>query len=441
MNSKSSKKTLGLGLAFCLILVTSVVPALSVSAQEITEQEKRINYSLYYEDFKNGNYESCMPYLRWIIQNAPTFPDSRNDDSNFERLIEAYEGLSTDNENSEISRAYLDSALAVFDSAIPVLKENEADFSEITWKINKGRFIQNHSDQMEDLLETVPSIYLEAYELDPTRVDAYYMRLIIDDLVRKEDKQGAIDLMNRINDNYLDNPDMVAYIASIRNSLFRSPDERIAFLESELETKPDDIEIISELFGIYLAQNYRDEAHQLGQRLLEMQPTSRIYQLLGELHLEDGEAQEALDLYEQALDMPDAEGNRRDIYYNMGVAYQQMARLANARTYFRRAIQEDESFGLGYIAIGDLYAAAVSGCGSFEREDRAVYWLVTDYYERARSADQTVRNIANQKVNTYRRSFPDSEALFFKKWNPGDRYHVNYGCYEWINEYTRVREP
>src|SRR5690606_8732387 len=148
----------------------------------------------------------------------------------------------------------------------------------------------------------------------------------------------------------------------------------------------------SELFEIYEELGLRDKMYAMGDKLMTMEPTPDTFRILAKLRLEDGQPQEAFDLYQKAVDLA-GEATVRD-YYNMGIAQQQMGRHANARTYFREALQLDPKFGAALIAIGYLYATAVSNCGSFEREDRAVYWLVVDYYNRAKSADQSVSNAA-----------------------------------------------
>jgi tetratricopeptide (TPR) repeat protein len=407
----------------------------------ISDNEKAVHYSLYFENFKNGNYVSALPDLRWIINCAPTFPESTNDDRNFRRLIEVYEGLAQASEDGETKRAYLDSALAVHDTAIPVLKEAGAEVNELTWLINKGRFIQTHGEHYPDRINEVPQIYLEAFEMAPGDVDAYYVRIVIDDYVRQGEKQSAVELMQQAEEQFSDNPEMRDYITQMQDMLFRSPDERMEFLEQQLQRNPDNTDLMAELFDIYIRLKHRDKAAGLGQQLLQVQPTARTYRLLAKMHLEDGESREAFELYEQALKLPGAEQEAREIYFNMGLAQQELGRLSNARTYYREALKQDPNFGAAYIAIGDLYVTAVSNCGSFDPEDRAVYWLAADYYERARSVDSSVANAANQKINTYRPSYPTRENLFFKGWDVGQNFSINGGCYSWINETTKVRAP
>ena len=436
--ARTSSLTAAMLMLFVVAAGALAQPARAQS-EEVSDQDKAVHYSLYYEDFKNENFQSALPHLKWIIQKAPGYP--KNDDRNYERLVDTYAGLATQADDADTKRAYLDSALVTFDEAVPALKEAEAEVNEVNWLIKKGRFIQTHAADLSDRTAEVAPLYLAAFEQAACEVDPYYIRVIIDDFVRSDKKQEAVDLMDQAEACYADNAEMMQYVTEIRNGLFTTPDERMTFLEGRLEKDPENVDIAAELFDIYMTLSYRDKAAALGQKLLEMQPSARTYRLLAKMHLEDGEADEAMALYEKALELPGAEEIARDIYFNMGIAQQQLGRLSSARTYFRRAIEEDSSFGPAYIAIGDLYATAVSNCGSFEREDRAVYWLAVDYYERAKSADPNVAAQANQKIATYRRSFPDQEALFFKNWSPGQSYTINYGCYSWIGETTTVRQP
>ncbi len=421
---------------------TQPVLAQSDEANAVSTQDKGMHYSLYYEDFKNRNYLSALPNLHWVLENAADYP--RNDDRNFERTVELYAALAEEAPTEEGKQAYLDSAYVWFDRSIERMKGSAIEFDESQWMLSKGRFLQEHQQALSGDPPTFAAVYNEVYAMIGCNIDAYYVRIIIDDAARNGDKQRAVNLTDEAEACYPDNADVAAYLTEIRNTLFSTPEERLEFLQTRLEADPENIEVAAELFDIYLELGYRDEGAELGDRLLEMDPSPLTYRRLGELHLQDGNAAQATSYYEEALAMlgDDEDATvRRDILFNLGIARQQEGGVSQARSFFRQAIQLDANFGQAYIAIGDLYATAVSNCGSFEREDRAVYWLAVDYYERARAMDSSVAAQANQKVATYRRSFPDQEALFFKSWEPGQSYQVNYGCYAWIAETTTVRSP
>ena len=50
-----------------------------------------MHYSLYYESFKNDNFENARSDLLWILENAPGLP--KNDARNYRRAVKMYEGL------------------------------------------------------------------------------------------------------------------------------------------------------------------------------------------------------------------------------------------------------------------------------------------------------------------------------------------------------------
>ena len=417
--------------------------AQSDEANAVSDQDKGVHYSLYYEDFKNRNYLSALPNLQWILQNAPDYP--RNDDRNYRAGRGTLHGtgrsLAERRGQTGTSRFSVCMVRSIHRKR---MREGDIEFDEAQWLLRKGRFLQEHSQSLSSEAPTFASVYNEVYTMIGCNIDAYYVRIIIDDAARNGDKQRAVNLTDEAEACYPDNADVAAYLTEIRNALFSTPEERLEFLQTRLEDTPDNLEVAAELFDIYLELGYRDEAAELGDRLLEMDPSPLTYRRLGQLHLQDGNASRALSYYEQALSLlgDDADPTvRRDILYNLGIAQQQDGAVSQARSFFRQAIQVDANFGQAYIAIGDLYAVAVSNCGSFEREDRAVYWLAVDYYQQARAKDSSVSAQANQKIATYRRSFPDQEALFFKNWEPGQSYRVDYGCYAWINETTTVRAP
>jgi tetratricopeptide (TPR) repeat protein len=403
------------------------------------ENTIRMNYSLYYEDFKIESYETALPYLRWILKCAPAFPT--NSDRNYRRAVEAYTGIATDLEDPELRRAYLDSALYIHDVAVPELTAAGADVSESWWIFNKGRFIQTHGADLPDLQSEVGPLYLQTYELDKESLQPYYINFIIDDFVRKDDKASAVEFMDRVETDFPDSQELQDLIDQWRGQLFTSPAERISFLESQIEKNPDDAELKEELLELYMQEGMRDLAYELSEAVMQSSPSARLYRVVGKMRLEDGDSEDAIRLYEASLAMEGGADSAREVYYNIGIAHQQEGRLARARTAFRQALNADPDYAIALIAIGDLYVSAVQGCGSFEREDRAVYWLAADYFERAaaRASDDRIAQQARSRVSNIARFFPTAEDKFFKNWNPGDRFAIDFGCYTWINESTTVR--
>ncbi len=420
-----------------VVFTAQAQPAAAQAEAAPSEQDKAMHYSLYYEDFKNANYASAMPNLRWIITNAPLYP--KNDARNYERLQAIYDTLATQATDPDLKRAYLDSSFALFDITVEAVKAAGGEIDEFEYTLNKGRFIQNNKELIADQAPSLVDIYKKAYQIAPDRLQDYYIQILIND-VASTDKQAAVDFMDELEQKYPERTELLEYITQVRNALFKSPDERIAFLETRREKEPDNMEIITELFNLYRDEGNRAKIREIGEQMSKMEPSAQTYRILAGLRLGDGETKEAYALLEKAVEMAGNEATADD-YYNMGIAQMQMGQLSKARSLFRKALDVNPKYGRAYMGIGDLYVTSVSNCGSFERDDRAVYWLAVDYYNRAKSADPSLASAANQKISAYSRSFPDAEMLFFKGWKAGQSYRVDYGCYAWIGETTTIKNP
>jgi tetratricopeptide (TPR) repeat protein len=420
------------------VIGLQAVPAAAQPSPECNEDDVPMNYSLYYEDYKIESWSTSLPYLKWILDCAPGFPG--NNDRNYERLVDVYEGLALSSED-DMQRAYMDSALFVHDFAPDSLNAAGVEVDPFDWVFGKARFIQKHNAMLPDLQTEVGGLYLAAYDLDYTRLQNYYVNYIIADFVSKDRKGDAVDFMGRAEVDFADDEDVMNTIETWRGQLFTSPEERIGFLQGQVDKNPEDGELKAELLQLYIDEGIRDMAYELADQVMNDNPTGRLYRTVAKMRLDDGDTEEAIRLYEESLDMEGGQEAAREVYFNVGIAHQQEGRLASARSQFRRALDADPSYVQALIAIGDLYVTAVQGCGTFEREDRAVYWLAADYFDRAasRAESNTFANQARQRRQNIQRFFPTAEDKFFKNWNPGDRFTIDYGCYTWIGQTTTVR--
>ncbi|HET6528146.1 MAG TPA: hypothetical protein VFG39_05290, partial [Balneolaceae bacterium] len=102
-------------------------------------------------------------------------------------------------------------------------------------------------------------------------------------------------------------------------------------------------------------------------------------------------------------------------------------------------------WGVPYIQIADVYARTVNQCTNnrkMEVFDRAVYWLVLDYLQKAEQVDPSVAGEVSRKTASYEPVTPTTEQMFFKGWKEGESFSIDASlneCYGWINETTTVR--
>ncbi len=401
-------------------MLSLLIPAIlvsSTSAQTVPsgDQETRVHYSLYYENFKNENYRDALPDLVWILYNAPAF--SRNTDVNFRRAIEMFQALANEEEESTAKRVWLDSALVHYDRVIPVLSDLGAEFDSFIWTRNKGRFIQTNLNELPDLRSDMLTAYRAAYEMDTKRINPYYLDVIISDLYQSENIGGALDFLRELKDERGDEEDIDALIR--KYFVVIPPDEQIAFLEEQYEAEPDNAEVIVQLFELYQQEGYREEMLGLADKILALEPTASTLRILTRMYVEDGDNERAIETFRQMEALPDIEVRAQD-YYNIGLAYQDMENFREARNYFRSAQEADADFTPARVAIPNLYSTVVSSCGVADREQAAVFWLIADQY--ARIGDQ-------EGVRRMSTAFPTAEDIFFiDRWNTGGSTEVSYTC-------------
>ncbi len=419
---------------FKLLLPALLLAAFAPTAQaqmfpvecgEVSDDTKAVNYSLYWESFKNEAYVDAMPHLRWIISCAPLFPS--NNDKNYRRLMEAYEKFAEQATDSTTKTAYLDSVLITYDAMIPAIKQAGVEVNPAYVNIEKGRFLQKYAQDLPERQAEVTTLYREAYEMQPDSVDAYTVQYLFADLLQRGEKAGALDFAKEIKTRFSDNAELTTYVDNYMGALFSNDEEKYAFYKERLAANPDDEEALNEV--IDLAFKMRDTAtlEQLEPQILaklEADPSINNYRRLAKIRSDSGNMDGAIDLYEKAISISTDPTEKRDLWYNIGIMRHRADQISAARAAYQKALDIDQNYGAAIIGIGDTIMA--SACGD-ELSRGSVYWLATDYYQRAAQRDPSVSGDANSRIAGARRGYPSTEALFLKGIKRGASYPVACG--------------
>ena len=374
-----------------------------------------MHYSLYYENFKNKNYLDGLGDLVWILQNDPGFPRGR--DINFERAVTAYEALALAAEDPDVQRGYLDSAIVIFDRAVPAMQAIGGEVDEFEWTLEKGRFIQKHIDKLGDLSDLVEASYMKAYGLDAKRVDPYYLDVVLNARYASGDIGGTLSLLRELNDTRGEEEGVELLVRKYFRVI--PPDEQIGFLEQQLAEDDSNVEVIEQLFSLYEQEGYFGKLLELAPKVLDLEPTPEVLRMLTRMYLEEGEVEKAIEVFNQLAAIPDVELKAQD-YHNMGIAQQELEKYREARGYYQQALESDPDYTAALQAIADLYATAASTCGIADREESAVFWLIADAYQRAGDGAGAAR---------MRTAFPTAEDVFYvQKWTNSEPTTVSYTC-------------
>lgn len=405
-------------------------------------------YSLFYENFRQGDYDMALQFGRWMLEKKPESiqGNSRfNLHTQYERMITVYTEFSKRETDPSMRSAYLDTALTIYEDAFATFSEDEIDYYR--WHFNRGRFLQEHQSNISGGMDRAYEDYEKAYELDKERLtqagDGYYIQILLNNYVSNNDRDRALELIDEVEP--IAGASLLNVIDEIRDSLFSDPAERIEFLQSRLDANPGDLSLITELASLFENQGNRAKAIEYAEKLYEIEKSFENTRRLADYAKADGQNQKAIGYIREALNITNDNNVKKRLNLELSEIYQNEGNLRTARQLAREASSLDQNWGQPYIQIAGIYASAISQCTSgrqMDRDDKTVYWLVLDYLDRARSVDQSTASTVTRQYNSYRPVTPSTEDKFFRGWETGDSLRIGSNiseCYAWIDESTTVR--
>ena len=219
------------------------------------------------------------------------------------------------------------------------------------------------------------------------------------------------------------------------NSTAAQCDVLVNAFSGKFKENPDDMDLCNKIVKILSAkectesQLYEDAVS----KLIANNPTEQACFGFARMLEKRGKEDDALDNYKKAISL--AETDTMKAKYNCSIAkiLQKKNQVANARSYARQAINLNPNYGLPYIIIATLYGSNPVGEDSFEKS--MTYWLVIDYLQKAKAADPSVANEAQQLINRYIGSCPKKEEAFMHSVTQGKTITIG----GWIGETTTAR--
>lgn len=407
-------------------------------------------YSIYLENYRSDTYKTALRYGRWIWKAMPEKIEgySRFDlKKNLSRLISVYSGAAEQVEDPSLREAYVDTALMIFDKTFE--KYPDDAINQYDWYIKRGRVIQTHSSVIDNASSRAAEGYYKAYQLRPEEFtkygDGYYIKFMLQEFVADGKKDLALKIIKNTKPNAPQN--LLSYYDKVREELFDSPEERITYLENQLKDSPDNEEILTKLRDLYQDQEMTKKAREVSEKLYKLNANYENTMAVADVSISDAEYDRAIKYLKEAMDKTSEDGQKAEIALKISSGYLNKEKLQSARRFARKASDYDSDWGKPYIQIADVYAQAVSQCTSDRKltpEDKAVYWLVLDYLDKAEQVDPTTASEVERKYKSYEPVTPSQSEKFF--WEPplkdGEDFEIDSSlmkCYSWIGETTQVR--
>ena len=406
-------------------------------------------YSIFYGNFKSGDYQFALKYGKWMICAKPEKLDGNPQfklEKQYDRMVTIYEELARGKEDPGARSAHIDTALTLINESLELFGENPESRFDIILK--RGRFYQQNFDFVENGLQKAYTDYASLVDIDAERLvgiaNGYYMQQGLKNLVddnKKEEAQAFIDKVKPYAEG-----DNLEFIEDQQQDLLGSPEEQVAYFVPIVEENPDDLAAWKSLESAYEELENRQKRKEALIKINDLEPTFDSALQLAELAKGNANYAEAAKYFKQSLNRATGDEQKVEIYLDLADVNMNLEKLSTAKGNVQDALKLAPNNGNAYIKMATIYGAAVTQCTEdrkLEAADRVVYWLVVDYLKRAKEKDSSVSSTVNRQLPTFEAVTPSTEDKFFTlNLENGQKISVDGSlmpCYSWINESTTVR--
>ena len=432
-----------------LIVLFSAFAALFFSgAVYAQENPECITYMSYYQEYyKQKNYKDAFPNWRKAFNLCP--PNYRQN-LYIQGSALVRDAISRNRKDPEVVKGLLDTLLLLQDRRLQYYPMATKTINGVKTKVetkpeilnNKGNYMINYISYRENgskyLYENLSPIVAELGSVTAPSILVNLLDASID-LYRKGELEadavistyetvaaaiGGSDLEDEDNKVAKANIDM-----KFADSKVASCDNLIAIFTPRFEADPENIGVVSNI--VRLMNNAEDCAgndlyYKAVHQLYKLTPSAGAAYGLYKLNAAKGNVAEAVKYLEDAIASDESDA-ATDAQYYYELARFNYANGLRGKAYeaARKAVDMDYGYaGKAYLILGGLWASA-SCSGDVEKYAR--YWVATDYYQKAKAADETLAEDANSSISNVARYYPPASEIFMYDLGPGQSYTVSCG--------------
>lgn len=433
-NEKKDNKLGDLKLkTFIKIFALLVLSALTISAYgfnskpvvEINDSTKlnlQAEFSLFYEFYKNKDYISAYSH-GWNVIN--TDPSAFMRFKPFRKMEDVlwYMHDSIDTNTDEDLKAITDTTLYLYDKALEYNEDKAAYF------LSKKAYV------LETWVNADPEVVINAYKAafnSDNGISSGYkdrLGLVLSRNASEENdyKMQALELYSALSEA---EPDNALWIQRIE-ALADDPSELVEITGKAWELDKENLEKAWKYASMALRNQDFATALEPLKFLISKSPEVVNY------HKQIARAYEKLDDTDAAIQaykaLIELEPDNRDNYFNLAIIYQKLGQLSVARSYLQKASKASPEWDYPLFIEAQLYESAARNCG-FEYEDKLVYLLAVQTYQKVASMGGQYSGAAKERINALANSIPQKEDYFFRKVTPGTVIKIEGKCYDWINK-------
>lgn len=419
----------------------------------VTRMECIKNISLYSEFYKQKNYKDAVVAWKKVFDNCPKA--SKN---TFLRGATIYKNLIAREKDKQKKNELIDLLLGVYDKRIETFGQKALVLGY------KGLDLYNYKGKAA--AEEAYKVLKESTELGkghtPSAIVSTLMQTVVD-LYKNEKIEGdevieiytlcmqTLDEAKKHNQTKLNGKYHKKAEKELENIETSSNNVDALFSESgaancdalsdifspKYEENTENIDWLKKATKILNKYDCTDKEifAKAAEQLYKLEPSAESAHNLARLFLKKSDYSKADKYYEEATKLEEDNVTKALYYYEWSTLAMAQANYPKVRNLSNLALKNNPKDGRPYLMIGKAYAAS-KGIGKEAVEHRAVYWVAVDKFVKAKSADTSIVEQANELINTYKKYYPNFEEWFMAVGSKeGDKYVVG----GWINESTKIR--
>ncbi len=401
-----------------------------------------IKYLSYYQEYyKQKNYESALPNWRKAYALCPATA-SQNLFVHGSTLINQV--INKNRKNTAYVNALVDTLLTLQDQRLQYYPRTAKGVDQkATILNNKGQYMINfRSEDSQYLYDNLTAIIDELGSETKGGILVNNLQAAVN--LYREGKLAADDVINMYdrvseavagatakNDAELeDNLKTKATIESVfADSKVASCENLINIFTPRFEADPDNIAVVTNIVKLMNSAEdcaTNDLYFKAVTQMHKLDPSFRSAYGLYKLNAARGNVADACRYLEEAIDSEesDAETDAQYTYELARFCYANNMR-GKAIEAAGKAVRLDYGYaGKAYMIMGNLWSSAPCG-GDVARYAR--YWAATDYYQKARAADESLADEASSAIGRIAGYYPEASEIFMYDLSAGQGYTVSCG--------------
>ena len=421
------------------VAVISLFASSTLSAQGKfgPDSAECIKYLSYYtEYFKQKNYDSALPNWRQAYKLCP--PTARysllSDGTTLLKRV-----LQANSKNPIYKEALVDSIMKIYDERIQYWPKY-ATSSLNNKALDMYNFIKDEPEKLYEGLtaavtelgkEARPNLYL--FQIN-TAVDLYKDGKLDPETVINvyETAVNNISAMTPKNDvEKRSNEKMISDIESIFiTSQVASCDNLIALFTPRYEADPQNLDLaknIVKMMGITEGCTDNDLFLNAVTVMHNMEPSYVSAYNLYKLYAGRADVENAVKYMTEAIENAESDAITDGGYqYELAAFCYKNGQNAKAYAAAQAAAELDPSIaGKAYMLLGTIWGSV--SCSGNDIEQRAKYWVAVDFMNKAKAADETLADAANDMIRQYASYYPQTAEAFMYDVTDGQSYTVSCG--------------